>query len=109
MAAKEKGRTRSRADAPAAETELTGAEGASLDALLEYLYRNRGFDFHGYKRSSLLRRIQKRMQIVGVADFGAYLDTLEVDPEEFSQLFNTILINVTSFFRDGDVWQSLRD
>ncbi|HEU4411306.1 MAG TPA: CheR family methyltransferase [Polyangiaceae bacterium] len=80
---------------------------ASLEPLLEYLYRNRGFDFHGYKRSSLLRRIQKRMQLVGAADFEAYLDMLEVDPEEFSQLFNTILINVTSFFRDGDVWQSL--
>jgi two-component system, chemotaxis family, CheB/CheR fusion protein len=85
------------------------AGGAPLDALLEYLYRSRGFDFQGYKRSSLLRRIQKRMQIVGVTDFGAYLDMLEVAPEEFSQLFNTILINVTSFFRDGDVWQALRE
>jgi two-component system, chemotaxis family, CheB/CheR fusion protein len=87
---------------------MSSDDAAQLDTLLEYLYRNRGFDFHGYKRTSLLRRIQKRMQLVGAADLGAYLDILEVDPEEFSQLFNTILINVTSFFRDGDVWQSLR-
>ncbi|HEU4533874.1 MAG TPA: CheR family methyltransferase, partial [Polyangiaceae bacterium] len=104
-------------DGAAAEDGEAGeaAEGASaegeaqLDALLDYLFRSRGFDFQGYKRSSLLRRIQKRMQTAGVADFGAYLDRLEVDPEEFAQLFNTILINVTSFFRDGEVWQSLRD
>jgi two-component system CheB/CheR fusion protein len=91
------------------EGDLPPAERAGLEALLEYLYRNRGFDFHGYKRSSLLRRIRKRMQTVGVTGFGAYLDVLEVDPDEFAQLFNTILINVTSFFRDGDVWDSLRE
>ena len=34
-----------------------------------------------------------------------YIDCLEVDPEEFSHLFNTILINVTSFFRDRSVWE----
>jgi two-component system, chemotaxis family, CheB/CheR fusion protein len=88
--------------------EAKGDGEAELDALLGYLYRSRGFDFHGYKRSSLLRRIQKRMQAVDAADFGAYLDLLEVDPEEFAHLFNTILINVTGFFRDGDVWAHLR-
>ncbi len=54
-----------------------------------------------------MRRVLKRMQAVGVADFGNYLDYLEVHPEEFVQLFNTILINVTSFFRDPQAWQHL--
>lgn len=80
-----------------------------IDALLTHLYRSRGFDFHGYKRASLLRRIEKRMQAVGLTDHGLYLDRLEVDPEEFGQLFNTILINVTSFFRDEGVWMQLRE
>jgi two-component system CheB/CheR fusion protein len=38
-------------------------------------------------------------------DFAEYLDYLEVHPDEFGQLFNTVLINVTSFFRDGSAWE----
>lgn len=72
-----------------------------FEALLEYIRTNRGFDFTGYKRASLMRRVRKRMQTVGLGSFGDYLDYLEVHPEEFIQLFNTILINVTAFFRDA--------
>ncbi len=80
-----------------------------LELLLDYLKRNRGFDFTGYKRGSLGRRIQKRMQAVNVGGFTEYVDYLEVHPEEFSGLFNTILINVTSFFRDDAAWESLQN
>ena len=79
-----------------------------LEVLLDYLRRSRGFDFTGYKRTSLSRRIDKRMQAVGADSYLGYLDHLEVDPEEFTQLFNTILINVTGFFRDTDAWDYLR-
>jgi two-component system, chemotaxis family, CheB/CheR fusion protein len=78
-----------------------------LEVLLDYLRRTRGFDFTGYKRASLIRRIGKRMQDVGADGYLSYLDHLEVDPEEFTQLFNTILLNVTSFFRDPPVWDYL--
>jgi two-component system CheB/CheR fusion protein len=78
-----------------------------FEELLEFLKRNRGFDFTGYKRSSLVRRVRKRMQEVGVPEFAAYLEYLEVHPNEFAQLFNTILINVTSFFRDPETWSAL--
>ena len=78
-----------------------------LEVLLDYLRRSRGFDFTGYKRTSLRRRIDKRMQDVGVDSYLRYLDHLEVDPEEFTQLFNTILLNVTSFFRDPPTWDYL--
>src|SRR6266540_1767657 len=78
-----------------------------LEVLLDYLRRSRGFDFTGYKRSSLSRRVQKRMQAVRVATYLDYLDYLEVVPDEFTQLFNTILINVTGFFRDPGTWQYL--
>ncbi|HMJ36539.1 MAG TPA: CheR family methyltransferase [Baekduia sp.] len=80
-----------------------------LDGLLEFVKRNRGFDFTGYKRSSLQRRIGKRMEQVGCAGHGDYQDFLEVHPDEFAELFNTILINVTSFFRDPPLWEHLRD
>jgi two-component system CheB/CheR fusion protein len=80
------------------------AEDSSLDVLLDYLKRTRGFDFTGYKRASLERRIAKRMEAVGVDSHAAYVDYLEVQPDEFAFLFNTILINVTGFFRDPAAW-----
>jgi two-component system CheB/CheR fusion protein len=80
-----------------------------LRSLLDYLKRNRGFDFAGYKRGSLERRIRKRMDAVGIDGYAAYQDHLEVHPAEFTDLFNTILINVTSFFRDMPAWEFLAD
>ncbi|MGO1056012.1 CheR family methyltransferase [Crossiella sp. CA198] len=79
-----------------------------FEALLVYLKETRGFDFTGYKRSSLVRRVQRRMAQLGLADHAEYLDQLQVRPEEFTTLFNTILINVTNFFRDPDAWDYLR-
>lgn len=79
-----------------------------FEALLEYLRQNRGFDFTGYKRSSLMRRVQKRMHLLGMETYSQYQDYLEVTPEEFISLFNTILINVTTFFRDPDSWEGLQ-
>src|SRR5258708_4773988 len=75
-----------------------------LGLLLDYLKRNRGFDFTGYKHSSLARRIKKRMQTVNIDSYSTYIDYLELHSEEFVHLFNTILINVTSFFRDPVAW-----
>ena len=77
----------------------------SVEGLLEYLKASRGFDFTAYKRSSLVRRIQKRQQAVAAPTFDGYQAYLESHPEEFPLLFNTILINVTSFFRDPDAWR----
>jgi len=85
----------------------TSEHSPTFEALLNYIKHNRGFDFTGYKRSSLMRRVHKRMQAIGIENYSDYLDYLEVTPEEFVQLFNTILINVTSFFRDNSVWQYL--
>src|SRR5437667_180926 len=82
-------------------------EDAKFEHLLEYLRQSRGFDFTGYKRPSLMRRMSKRMQTVLVDRFTDYVDYLEVHPEEFAVLFNTILINVTSFFRDQPAWDFL--
>ena len=75
-----------------------------LEQLLEFLRDERGFDFTGYKRPSLSRRITKRLQERKVAGFAAYRELLQSEPQEFAALFDTILINVTSFFRDGAAW-----
>ncbi len=82
---------------------------AEFESLLAYLKQSRGFDFSAYKRSSLMRRVLVRMQTIGAKGFASYLDTLQMDPEEFPRLFDTILINVTSFFRDTAPWECLRD
>src|SRR4051812_7633705 len=80
-----------------------------FETLLVYLKESRGFDFTGYKRASLARRIHKRMEFVGISDVSDYLDRLQVDPDEGTQLFNFVLINVTSFFRDPQIWDFLGD
>ena len=81
---------------------------SSLDGLLQHLREVRAFDFTGYKRATLSRRVDKRMQQLGIAGYGEYIDYLQVHADEFEHLFNTILINVTSFFRDIDTWDALR-
>ncbi|AHH94726.1 PAS domain S-box protein [Kutzneria viridogrisea] len=81
---------------------------SELESLLHFIRDARGFDFTGYKRSSLERRIRKRMQEVSIREFTDYRDLLEASAEEFGQLFNTILINVTSFVRDSDTWSFLQ-
>ncbi|MBE8998913.1 MULTISPECIES: CheR family methyltransferase [unclassified Nostoc] len=80
-----------------------------FENLLIYLRQSRGFDFTGYKRSTLMRRVRKRMQSLNIENFEEYLDYLEVYPEEFNYLFNTILINVTAFFRDSSAWEYLAE
>jgi two-component system CheB/CheR fusion protein len=80
-----------------------------FEALLTYIQESRCFDFRGYKRTSLRRRITLRMEAVGAESFSAYQSHLEADPGEFEALLNTVLINVTSFFRDEEAWASLKE
>jgi two-component system CheB/CheR fusion protein len=85
------------------------ADNESFEDLIKYLKESRNFDFSGYKRSSLERRVNRQMQDSGISSYDEYRDFLEMHPEEFTALFNTILINVTSFFRDADAWTYLRE
>src|SRR5687768_13403764 len=80
-----------------------------FEEVLQYLKESRGFDFTGYKRTSLMRRVRHRMTQIGVEDYGDYIDQLQVNSDEFNVLFNTILINVTAFFRDTEAWNYLRE
>jgi two-component system CheB/CheR fusion protein len=80
-----------------------------LEEVLDYLKNARAFDFTGYKRGTLARRIEKRMETIDCESYEDYVDYLQVHPEEFEPLFNTILINLTSFFRDGDTWNAIND
>src|SRR4051794_31247330 len=81
---------------------------SAFEALLDFLKRSRGFDFGGYKRTSLERRFKRGMDAIGCKRYGDYPDFLEVHPDEFEQLFDMLLINVTEFFRDPPAWDHLR-
>ncbi len=77
---------------------------AEIEGLLDYIRTNRGVDLTGYKRPTLMRRINRRMSEVKIDSVVSYQDLLEADVDEFTHLFDTILINVTSFFRDKQAW-----
>jgi len=104
-------------DEPGPDTETDPAQGdgavvpdgPKLDELLRHIKEERGFDFTGYKRASLARRVERRMQAVEIGAVAEYVDFLIVHPEEYNRLFDTILINVTSFFRDPSAWDYLRE
>jgi two-component system CheB/CheR fusion protein len=86
---------------------LTLEANQDFEALLEYLRDSRGFDFTGYKRTTLVRRVAKRCTELGFDAVGDYVDYLQVHKEEFAILFDKILINVTEFFRDKPAWDYL--
>src|SRR3954454_12911744 len=94
---------------PSPAEDGTALADASFEALLTHLHEQRGFDFTGYKRASLARRIDRRMSALGITGYDEYLDHLVVQPDEFSELFDTVLINVTSFFRDPESWAYLQE
>ena len=88
---------------------MTPEEDHDFDDLLILLKETRGFDFTGYKRATLMRRISRRLESLKLRDFSEYRDFLELEPEEFTRLFDSLLINVTSFLRDPAAWQALRE
>ncbi|HLO30913.1 MAG TPA: chemotaxis protein CheB, partial [Anaerolineales bacterium] len=79
----------------------------AIRRILAHVHARTGHDFSQYKRSTLLRRIQRRMQIHGLSTLEAYLDYLRQNTTEASALFNDVLIGVTSFFRDRESWGRL--
>ena len=68
--------------------------------LCEILRDRVGHDFSGYKRSTLNRRIARRMQVLGIDEGKEYVDHLRTDEDECRALFRDLLINVTQFFRE---------
>jgi len=64
-------------------------------------------DFHGYKRGTFVRRVQRRMQVLQVDTLDAYLTRLRNDREEVQHLFQDLLIGVTQFFRDPHEFEVL--
>lgn len=81
----------------------------ALKDLIRELAEERGLDFRGYKPTSLERRIRRRMQQLSIDTFPEYGNYIRQKPAETTELLNTVLINVTRFFRDLQAWEVLRD
>jgi len=89
--------------------EEEAAEEASLQLFLERLKGRHGVDFTGYKTPTILRRLKRRMVATGTATIEDYALYLDANPEELTQLVNTLLIKVTQFFRNPELFDRLRE
>lgn len=89
---------------PPSPNEATDEE--VLRDLLAFLKMRTGRDLEPYKRSTILRRISRRMQLNGVEDLSAYLDYLRLHAGEAAALMHDVLISVTNFFRDREALEA---
>ena len=98
-------RARSRSDQ---ETEVSGAQlEAARQAICAILLQQLDHDFSGYKEKTFVRRVQRRMQVTRLRNIQAYVARLKNDREEVMMLFRDLLIGVTSFFRDAEIFEAL--
>jgi two-component system CheB/CheR fusion protein len=79
-----------------------------VDDLCKALRMAVGHDFSGYKRTTFIRRVERRMHVLGIDSGRAYLARVKSDAEECEALFRDLLINVTRFFRDAELFDLLR-
>jgi two-component system CheB/CheR fusion protein len=79
----------------------------AIQKVLAILRTRTGHDFSHYKKTTILRRIERRMSIHQVADPAAYAQYIQEHPEEIHILFKELLIRVTSFFRDAEAFATL--
>ncbi|MBI5192910.1 MAG: protein-glutamate O-methyltransferase CheR [Nitrospirae bacterium] len=77
-----------------------------IDTILDKMYRERGWDFRRYRKSSLKRCIERRLAFSRLP-YEHYINLLDAEPREFNQLFNQITIKVSEFFRDPEVFHKI--
>jgi two-component system, chemotaxis family, CheB/CheR fusion protein len=79
----------------------------ALPEICEILHKASTHNFRHYKTSTLVRRVQRRMQVLRLGTVGVYLERLRTGKDEVTQLFRDLLIGVTSFFRDPEAFAAL--
>ncbi|MCX6215328.1 CheR family methyltransferase [Spirosoma sp.] len=88
--------------------ELTESTSEELQPIIQFLRRTIGVDFSNYKMTTIRRRIIRRMLLYKLDTLKAYLQYLREHPTEPGMLYNDLLINVTSFFRDEETMEFLK-
>jgi len=81
---------------------------ATISKIITTISTRTGHDFSAYKKSTLIRRIQRRMTVTRVLSPQKYLTYLHHNPGEIESLFQDLLIGVTSFFRDPEAFDMLK-
>jgi len=92
----------------ASEEEPLRYDESKLATIYALLTRDRGVDFTHYKQTTIRRRIQRRMLLQQARTLKDYIKILETNPKEVGTLYDDLLIHVTSFFRDPDVFVALK-
>ncbi len=90
------------------EPQLEDKQHSALDKVFILLRSHTGNDFSLYKKSTILRRIERRMSLHQMDSMAAYVRYLRENPREVELLFKELLIGVTSFFRDPAAWEHLK-
>jgi two-component system CheB/CheR fusion protein len=88
-------------------SESARGESEGLREAFDILVRKTGHDFSLYKRTTILRRFRRRMAATGTVTVQDYAALLDRDEDEVHRLTDDLMINVTSFFRDGEPFQTL--
>ena len=104
-------RTADSTSGPGSKSTLTaGTEGESarLAHIFQRLRSAHGVDFTHYKRTTVKRRIERRMTLLRIEGLGEYAALIDSDPGEVDALYQDLLIRVTEFFRDPDSFDALR-
>ncbi|MEI6795272.1 MAG: chemotaxis protein CheB, partial [Methanomassiliicoccales archaeon] len=83
-------------------------KGSSLTRILSLVRNKTGNDFSQYKQNTIRRRLHRRMISQGIDEENLYAKYLADHPGEIEHLFKEFLINVTSFFRDPESYETLR-
>jgi two-component system CheB/CheR fusion protein len=73
------------------------------------IFEEKGVDFSQYKKNTIQRRLARRMTALKIDSLASYIDLLEMDDSEVHNLYNDILIGVTTFFRDKEPFTALRE
>ncbi|HJL18493.1 MAG TPA: chemotaxis protein CheB [Sandaracinaceae bacterium LLY-WYZ-13_1] len=90
-------------------TSSAGLDGDALKRIFTRVARTTGHDFGEYKRGTVRRRVDRRRRALGYTDLAGYVEHVLDDDEEPERLFRDLLIGVTSFFRDAEVWEALAE
>jgi len=78
-----------------------------LQQILALLQSQTKYDFRSYRQAMVLRRIRRRMHLIGAEDLATYFAILQQRPAEATALYKDLLISVTAFFRDADAFRIL--
>lgn len=81
----------------------------AMSLIIDFIKEKLPFDFSDYKMTTLLRRTKRRAGSMNIYTMEKYLEVLKVTPDEVQALANDFLISVTSFFRDTDAYQVVKN